>query len=189
MLESNSDEMLVVVKEAEAIPSYPGSPLPTEYWTRPINAQFREWSLIAGSWAGIPQDRFVIANDDAPETAHLLWTKPVSIGGLAGGDVQGMGGYVAFENGGAYEQKFGAPVILGGILFYNRFEERGGTNVEQEVVAVDLHTGEELWIRNWNNTRLDLGQSFYWQSYNYIGTLHLWKLRVLLESVAYTDAG
>ena len=177
MLASESDEMLVVVKEPDEIPFYPASPLPEEYWTRPINAQFREWSLIAGSWAAVPPDRFVIANDDAPETAHLLWTKPVSIGGLAGGDVQGMGGYVAFENGGAYEQKFGAPVILGGILFYNRFEERGGTNVDQEVVAVDLHTGEELWIKNWNNSRLDLGQLFYWQSYNYMGTFaYLWEV-------------
>ncbi len=177
MLASESDEMLLVVKEPEQIPSYPGIPLPTEYWTRPINAEFREWSQIAGSWPGVPPDRLVLANDDAPETAHMLWTKPVSIGGLVGGDIQGMGGPVAFENGAAYEQKFGAPAILGGILFYNRFEEMGGTNVEQEVVAVDLHTGEELWVKNWNNSRLDLGQLFYFQSYNYMGTFaYLWEV-------------
>ncbi len=91
--------------------------------------------------------------------------------------MEGMGGPVAFENGAAYEQKFGAPVILGGILFYNRFEERGGTDIDQEVVAVDLHTGKELWIKNWNNTRLDVGQLFYWQSYNYMGTFaYLWEV-------------
>ena len=79
------------------------------------------------------------------------------------------------ECGAAYEQKFGAPIVINGILFYNRFEERGFTNVEQEVVAVDLHTGEELWVRNWNNTRLMVGQLFYWDSYNYHGTFaYLW---------------
>jgi hypothetical protein len=177
MLASDSDEMLVVVLPAEEIPSYPPSALPTEYWTRPISAESREWSQIAGSWMGVPPDRFVRANDDAPETAHMLWTKPVSIGGLVGGDMQGMGGPVAFENGAAYEQKFGAPIVLGGILFYNRYEEMGGTNVVQEVVAVDLHTGEELWVKNWNNSRSDLGQLFYWQSYNYMGTFaYLWEV-------------
>jgi hypothetical protein len=173
MLASDSEELLLVVKEAAEVPIYPASPLPNEYWTRPIDAQLREWSQIAGNWPGIPVDRFVTANDDAPETAHMLWTKPVSMGGLAGGDEQGMGGPVAFENGAAYEQKFGAPVVLGGILFYNRFEARGAANVEQAVVAVNLRTGEELWVRNWNNTRLAVGQLFYWQSYNYMGTYGL----------------
>jgi hypothetical protein len=172
MLASDSNKLVIVV-QAEPVPIYPAAPLPTDYWTRPINAQLREWSQIAGSWPGVPEDRFVTANDQAPETAHMLWTKPISIGGLAGGDTEGMGGPVAFENGAAYEQKFGAPVILGGILFYNRFEARGGINVDQEVVAVDLHTGQELWDKNWNNSRLALGQLFYWQSYNYMGTYAL----------------
>ena len=173
MLASDSDKLVIVVEQAQDVPVYPGIPLPTEYWTRPINAQIREWSQIAGNWPGIPVDRYVTANENAPETAHMLWTKEISMGGLAGGDIEGMGGPVAFENGAAYEQKFGAPVVLGGILYYNRFEARGAANVEQEVVAVDLHTGQEMWVRNWNNTRLSLGQLFYWQSYNYMGTYGL----------------
>lgn len=177
MLASDSAILTVVVKEAQEIPFYPTIPLPTEYWSRPINAQIREWSQIAGSWPAVPPGRFVKANDNAPETAHLLWTKPLSIGGLVGGDLEGMGGPVAYENGAAYEQKFGAPVVLGGILFYNRFEERAEPRIEQEVVAVNLHTGEEMWTRNWNNTRVDIGQQFYWQSYNYMGTFaYLWEV-------------
>ena len=177
MLASDSAILTVVVKEAEEIPFYPAIPLPTEYWSRPINAQIREWAQIAGSWLAVPPDRYVKANDEAPETGHFLWTKPLSIGGLVGGDLEGMGGPAAYENGAAYEQKFGAPAVLGGILFYNRFEERGFTNVEQEVVAVNLHTGEEMWVKNWNNSRLDIGQQFYWQSYNYMGTFaYLWEV-------------
>ena len=176
MLASDSANLTLIVGE-ETVDIYPAPPLPTEYWTRPINAQLREWAPIAGSWPGNPVNKFVTSNEDAPETAHLLWTKEIAMGGLAGGEVWGMGGAVAFENGGAYEQKFGAPSILAGILYYNRFEERGGTNVDQEVVAVDLHTGEELWVKNWGNARLDLGQMFYWQSYNYMGTFaYLWEV-------------
>ncbi len=173
MLESTSAELTLIVEETP-VQIYPEFPLPTEYWTRPINSQLREWASIAGSWPG-GSDRVLTGNDDAPETGHILWTKQIAMGGLAGGDVQGMGGPPAYEVGAAYEQKFGAPAILGGILYYNRFEERGGINVEQDVVAVDLHTGEELWVKNWNNTRLVLGQNFYWQSYNYMGTFaYLW---------------
>jgi outer membrane protein assembly factor BamB len=172
MLASDSEKLTLVV-EAEPISIYPGVPLPTEYWTRPINAQFREWSPIAGSWPATPVDRVVTGNDDAPETGHILWTKPIAMGGLVGGDL----GEQAMECGAAYEQKFGAPVVLNGILYYNRYQEQGRTNVEQEVVAVDLHTGEELWVRNWNNTRLTVGQLFYFDSWNYHGTFaYLWSV-------------
>ena len=63
-------------------------------------------------------------NDDAPETAHILWTKPLASGGLAGGDT----GPHAIEDGDAYEGKFEYSVIMNGILYYNRFAavERGG---------------------------------------------------------------
>ena len=173
MLASISAPLILEVEET-AVEIYHEFPLPTEYWTRPINSQLRTWASIAGSWPG-GSDRVLEGNDDAPETGHILWTKQIAMGGLTGGDLWGMGGPPAYEVGAAYEQKFGAPAILGGILYYNRFEERGGTNVEQDVVAVDLHTGEELWVRNWNNTRLVLGQNFYWQSYNYMGTFaYLW---------------
>jgi len=171
MLASESEELTLVVTDEE-IPIYPSAPLPNEYWTRPINAQLREWAPIAGSWPGVPTDHYVTGNDDAPETGHVLWTKEIAMGGLVGGDlVQGM------ECGAAYEQKFGAPVVLNGILYYNRYQEQGRTNVEQEVVAVDLHTGEELWVRNWNNTRLTIGQLFYFDSWNYHGTFaYLWSV-------------
>ena len=172
MLASDSEELTLVVTE-EPIQIHPGFPLPSEYWTRPINAQFRDWAPIAGSWPGVPPNNLVNGNDDAPETGHILWTKPVAMGGLVGGDL----GQQAMECGAAYEQKFGAPAILNGILYYNRYQEQGRTNVEQEVVAVDLHTGEELWVRNWNNTRLSIGQLFYFDSWNYHGAFaYLWSV-------------
>ena len=198
MLASDSANLtLVVTQMPEAI--YPGFPLPDEYWTRPINSQLREWAPIAVNWPNAPKNGFIAYDVGAPETAHLLWTKQLAAGGLAGGDIEGINGPgIGFEVGAAYEQKFGGPVILDGILFYNKFESRGQPYVETTVTAVDLHTGEELWSkpligRTGNTTgatvaaadrvidgvsaqfpdgigrRLNNGQLFYWQSYNYMG--------------------
>jgi outer membrane protein assembly factor BamB len=202
MLASDSAKLTLVVMEMP-VAIYPGFPLPTEYWTRPINSQLREWAPIAQNWPNAPPNGFITYDVDAPETAHILWTKQIAMGGLAGGDIEGINGPgIGFEVGAAYEQKFGAPVILGGILFYNKFESRGQPYVETTVVAVDLHTGEEMWSkpligRTGNTTgatvaaadrmidgvsaqfpdgigrRLNNGQLFYWQSYNYMGAYAL----------------
>lgn len=167
-----------LVVQADPIPYYPGFPLPNEYWTRPINAQFHEWAPIAGNWlrpAGSytmpPIPKYHPYNEDAPETAHILWTKQYAQGGLTGGEL----GNVQYEMGDAYVGKFLGSVIIDGVLYYNQFQSTGGTAVEQPVVAVDLKTGEELWRRNWNNTRLAFGQVFFWDSFNYHGAFaYLW---------------
>ena len=110
MLASDSEKLTLVVQQ-EPIKVYPGVPLPTEYWTRPINAQFREWYTIAGSsWES---DEY----NAAPDTPHILWTKPLTIGGLVGGTLGlvGSGGTsVAMENGDAYEGKWGGGFFFGG---------------------------------------------------------------------------
>ena len=96
--ESWSEELTLVVQE-EPIPYYPTLPLPTEYWTRPIDGQLREWDVIAGSWLASPPNLYAPYNENAPETAHILWTKPLENGGLAGGIPNGAH---AFEAGDAY---------------------------------------------------------------------------------------
>jgi hypothetical protein len=175
----DSDKLALNVT-AEPVEYYPSMPLPTEYWTRPIDSQLREWSPIAGNWVDPYMSgsfRFAPYND-APETAHILWTKPLAMPGLAGGATGDKG----FETGDAYEGFFsaggmmgGQTVIIGGRLYYNLYKYNGGTGVEQDVVCVDLHTGEELWVRNWNNTRLAWGQTVYWGSWNYMGVFpFLW---------------
>ncbi len=173
MLASDS-EILALVVQSDPITYWPGLSPPTEYWSRPINSQLWEWNPVAGNWLE-PRAYFVSTyapyNLDAPESAHLLWTKTLVGGGLAGG----MSEPYQYEAGGAYEDKFKNSVIIAGVLYYNRFESRGGTNIEQDVVAVDLHTGEELWVENWNNSRLAFGQAFNWNSYNYQGVFgYLW---------------
>jgi outer membrane protein assembly factor BamB len=188
--DSYSDWIELVVIE-EQLEYYPGHSLPEEYWTRPIDGQIREWYTIAANWLEYspptstgPTSMNAPYNEYAPESAHVLFREPLTMGGLAGGTMGEQG----FEQGDAYVGKFGGggmfgsagPVIIGGIIFYNQFESNGGSAVEQWVNAVDLHTGEMLWSKPLTTPegavlRLAFGQTFYWDSYNYHGVFDfLW---------------
>jgi len=168
MLASDSAKLTLVVQQ-EQIPYNPGVPLPTEYWTRPINAQFREWYSVAGSsW----EDN---EYNEAPGSPHILWTKPLTTGGLVGGSkgLVGSGATsVAFENGDAYEGKWSTRLILAGRLYYID----GAYDRPRYTHCVDLRTGEELWSKVFmNNASISFGQLMYWESYNYQGTFpYLW---------------
>ncbi|MCR3907106.1 MAG: PQQ-binding-like beta-propeller repeat protein [Candidatus Bathyarchaeota archaeon] len=176
--EASSSDVFELTVTAEQREYYPDMPLPNEYWSRPIDAQLRGWNTISGNWLwgaslnNYPYWNFIAPyNEYAPDSGHILWTKPITFGGLAGGAL----GPHAYDFGDAYEGYFLNSVIINGVLFYNRFQSGGGTRVEQEVVAVDLKSGEELWARNWNNTQLSFGQVFYWDSYNVHGAYaYLW---------------
>jgi hypothetical protein len=156
---------------------YPNIPLPTEYWSRPVDAQIREWYSVAGNWlghisaTGAAYDLFAPHNL-GPETGHILWAQPYAEGGLAGGTL----GPHSYDHGDAYEGKWTPPVIINGILYYNQHQSAGGANLEQEVVAQDLRTGEILWKRILGtNERLLFGQIHYWDSYNMHGAFaYLW---------------
>ncbi|MBA7484317.1 hypothetical protein ES707_19842 [subsurface metagenome] len=179
---SDSEELAVVVQE-EPREYYPGSPLPTEYWTRPIDAQHREWQTISANWVTPPTNLYAPYNDDAPETGHILWAKAFTYGGLAGGD---MGDH-AFDCGDAYEGKYAGSVVINGILVYNRYSMGfGGGMPQQGMVAVDLRTGEELWFKN--NTRLSFGQVFYWDSYNMHSVFaYLWAIESIFDVAAFSS--
>jgi len=169
IMDASDSEVLKLVVQEEAIPYYPGHSLPSEYWTRPIDAQLREWYTIAGQWHAMGNPNLLAPYNDAPEAPHILWAKQLTTGGLMGGDT----GVVGAETGDAYEGKWPEPVILNGILYYNRYESIPPLFEQRGIVAVDLHTGEELWFRN--NTILSFGQTFAFQSFNYHGGYsYLW---------------
>jgi hypothetical protein len=171
---SDSDILTLVVTE-EPVEAYPGHPLPTEYWTRPIDSQIREWYMASGSWLYDPDNRYAPYNE-APETAHILWTKPFLSGGLVGGDV-GLAdainqGAVGFTTGDAYEGKWSSRFIIAGRLYYLAFEGGFGGSCDPMVYhCVDLRTGEELWSKIFlDNRTVSFGQLLYWQSMNHMGT-------------------
>ncbi|MEM0314198.1 MAG: hypothetical protein QXQ41_06595, partial [Candidatus Bathyarchaeia archaeon] len=176
-LASTSDWLELIVTEKPA-PEYPTPGLPIEYWTRPIDAQLREWSTIAGSWLTTPENLYAPYND-GPESPHILWVKPLTSGGIIGGDDIGR----SFEIGDAYEGKWtgssGGPymwlsssIIVAGKLYY---QTSGGGFLQMRDLpvvyhCVDLHTGEELWTKTFlDNQTIDFGQLLYWDSFNMHG--------------------
>jgi len=166
---ARSDSIQLVVQE-EPVAYYPAFPMPSEYWTRPIDSQIREWYSIAGQWLRAPEG-FYTPYNDAPSTAHILWQRPLGEdqGGLVGGmDLTDQRyfpeGTDSFENGDAYEGRWPVQFIIAGILYYCPFE----TGIpDQPVVAIDLHTGKELWTKVFmNNQRPSFTQIIDWKCFN-----------------------
>jgi len=190
MLASDSIVITLVVQQ-ERTATQPGYPLPTEYWSRPVDDQLREWSSIDGNWLQTPPNFLAFGNALAPDSAHILWTTPLTSGGQVGGTLDpsqeiltqesqsGASGQVGYDTGDAYEGKWGssfgggAPIIMDGKLYYQKY---AGADVYKETVCVDLHTGNQLWSRVLGaNSSLTRGQLFYWQTYDFYGVYdYLW---------------
>jgi len=167
-MQAATSENLTLVVLSDPIEYYPAHPMPTEYWTRPIDAQQREWGTIGGSWlVSTPDNKFVPFNEEAPDTAHILWTKPIVTGGVVG-----EFGEHAFECGDAYEGKWTSRFIIAGKLIYTHNTQTDPL----EYTCVDLRTGEELWTNVFlDNRTISMGQLMYWDTYNYHGTYaYLW---------------
>ncbi len=160
-LPSSASTTLTVQSQAISY-AYGASPLPTAYWTRPINSMNREWAPITGNWLGLGATSFGVTGmytdtggvtsaggnfdpySTAPNSAHVMWTQPIAFGGQIGGEF-GTGDAAIYATGTAYECKFGA-VILNGILYYTEYPG-AGTN-PSGLKAVDLRTGATVWDKN-----------------------------------------
>ncbi len=172
MLASVSRNLTLTVQPTP-VNIYPTRALPTEYWSRPIDGQLTEWSQVAGNWQRTPDNLVTQGNVDAPETAHILWAKPLTEGGVVGAEL----GPHAWESGDAYQGKFANSVIMNGILYYNTYPETGAKAAYpiQAIKAVDLRTGEDLWTRN--GTRLAFGQELFVNTMNMMGAYgYIWSV-------------
>ncbi|MDD4326534.1 MAG: hypothetical protein PHC63_08945, partial [Candidatus Bathyarchaeota archaeon] len=169
IMKASTSETLELVVNEEPSMFYPGHPLPTEYWSRPIDPQLREWAVISGNWLFRPDNSLAPYNDYAPETGHVLWANDLTTGGLAGGLFDSVP--ATSETGDAYEGKYSNTIVMNGIVYY-RIGEYGNV---PKTVAVDLHTGETLWVLN--NTVFTRGQILWFDSFNYDGVFtYLWQV-------------
>jgi hypothetical protein len=136
-----------VIVQQEALPAPITSyPLPTEYWTRPIEAQNTNWWSISSNWlSGAYIQQRTQPYGTAPNSPHIMWTKPIDTGGVVGGmygDIQGEGFYM----GRSYMARFSNPIVMNGILYYQL--PLGNSGSGGGYMAVDLRTGEELWYND-----------------------------------------
>jgi outer membrane protein assembly factor BamB len=77
------------------------------------------------------------------QTSHVMWTKTLQDGGIAGGNNYVIQGDSYFE-GSAYNNRFNNPIIINGFLYYREpMSFQGGNN--GRTVCVDLATGKEVW--------------------------------------------
>ncbi len=195
---ASESDVITLTVQADPKPEYPDYGIPDSFWTRPIDSQIRDWWSVSGSWLTRPRNAFAPYND-APESAHILWTMPVgdTLGGLAGGDTWQIG----YQNGDAYEGKFAGAVIIAGVLYYNTggtYNQATAANANSgamgvvngslpkqrnTIVAVNLHTGKVLWEKTYNfdtnsvinDARISQGQILYWDCLNNRGVFaYLW---------------
>ncbi|MCW4028906.1 MAG: PQQ-like beta-propeller repeat protein [Candidatus Bathyarchaeota archaeon] len=178
---SASGTTSIVVQE-EQLPTIPTYPLPTDYWTRPIEGQNEEWYTIASNWLGFQQAVRYQADGTAPNSAHIMWTKTLIDGGVVGGTNTGTDG-ITYYDGTAYEGRFGNPLVINGRLYYAVPRSDavsgvfGSTTPDNGYACVDLRTGEVLYTVN--ATMPKFGQLYDYESFNQHGVIpngYLWSV-------------
>jgi hypothetical protein len=135
---------LTVTEEQIPDPVY-SYPLPTEYWTRPIEGQNTDWWKIASNWLGGAYTTNMIQPDGAaPNTPHIMWTKPIQDGGVVGGSSTTVTPGDTYYSGMAYNTRTNNMIIMHGRLYYEL--PLGNSGGGGGWACVDLRTGEEIWM-------------------------------------------
>jgi hypothetical protein len=165
----------------------------SEYWQNPVNAQNFGWSNYAGNWlmAAWNSTSRVFDNNGAfvpegtvPNTGHILWTKPMSFGGLIGGTFS----TTEYYSGMSYEMYFAPPIIINGRVFYSTIaagepQGQGGPFSDLGTTCVDLYTGQTLFtipnatmsygqIQNFVGPNQAGGQAYLWSSSGSTATVY-----------------
>jgi len=154
ILKPSVSATVTLVVQQDSIPTYSSPPLPNEYWSRPIYATNYEWAKLGGSWFGLATPAFATTGQydatgnfnpysPAPNTGHILWTKPTSFGGQVGAPFRS-------DQESQYTStsilvNHWEPIVINGILYYNEYSSVD--SVPKSWLAVDLRTGETLWER------------------------------------------
>ncbi|MCW4031686.1 MAG: hypothetical protein NWE80_04910, partial [Candidatus Bathyarchaeota archaeon] len=132
----------------------PTYPLPTEYWTRPIEGQNADWWKISSNWLAGAHIGYRYGHSVelyqpdgiAPNSPHIMWTKPLEFGGVVGGTTAIPG--IGYYSGNPYEGRLTNAIIMYGRLYYQvPLYHAGGAQASGVGYAcVDLYTGETIWI-------------------------------------------
>jgi hypothetical protein len=147
---SQSPVTTVTVQNEPVPPSFNSPPISNDFWTRPVNAQNREWFSVTGNWlmrnynATYRSFGEVLASNPYSQAArapHVMWTKELTLGGLVGGEYGAEGYYT----GQSYEPKLTPPIILNGKLYYNIYPSSLFGGQGTGFACADLRTGEVLW--------------------------------------------
>ncbi len=129
-----------LVVQEELVPSWHRD-LPTDYWTRPISLENREWYTIAGNY---PWQKLELGGEftgeksyygpyiTAPNTSHVAWKVLRGLAGIHGGE---PGVYGITDNP-------STPDVIYAGRCYDTYYKPGVGNV---AACFDLRTGEIYW--------------------------------------------
>jgi hypothetical protein len=147
-----TDEQTLTV-QSEMVASWPPSPLPSDYWTRPVPPEHREWWPILGNypWRGPgggpdwPSKTSTTWNSRqaftpwvrAPNTAHIAWKRLDTISGVVGGE----NGFITLGGGGTTPS-----IVYGGFAYSSMTKPYAGTT-QSVWTCTDIRTGEVIWER------------------------------------------
>ena len=166
-----SQAKTTLIVQQDQVPGAPTYPLPTEYWARPIEGQNTDWALIASNYLRPMAAAYTFGavrlqpDGAAPNSPHIMWTKPIGFGGIVGGsnkihDPMSPSTATGVEDatyytGLSYQARFSNPIIIHGILFYplprgDSVQGGLGGSAGGGYIAVNLRTGEELWRQNYS---------------------------------------
>ncbi|MGA3111324.1 MAG: hypothetical protein ABSE15_04740 [Candidatus Bathyarchaeia archaeon] len=155
--------------QQQPLGTIPANPLPTSYWTFPINGQNAEWYTIASNWldtsSGAPGQLGTTAESGysifqnsgtAPNSGHILWTYPMEFGGTVGGTNTGVLG-ASYYSGSSYQPRFINAIIENGYLFFKMPYGGGGSTTVTgfdgnlyggAYECLNLRTGQIIWKNN-----------------------------------------
>jgi len=133
------------------ISSIPSTPLPTAYWTRPIYGENSNWYTISSDWLGTGSPGYSngLLGASFPgdavgsQTSHIMWTKPLDMGGVVGGNNFVIAGDT-YAEGTAYADRYNNPIIIDGMLYYTEPLSLDAPN-NGPTVCVNLQTGQQVW--------------------------------------------
>jgi hypothetical protein len=169
---SESPKVNLTVQE-DMIMSWPASSLPTDYWTRPISMENRDWWIIGGNCPydgiggieGWPEETNIYRSNykftpyvTGPSTAHIVWRRQGALSGIFGG-AYGVSSAFLDYSGGSFGGGSAGPSVGGNpSLVYNGRCYATVTKTAQVLIngtycdqptkvwqCYDIRTGEIYW--------------------------------------------
>jgi hypothetical protein len=153
----SSDGPYEFVVQTDPVGRWPTIPLPTDYWTRPVQVENREWWIILGNYpstgivAGVgrgvsladwPADTNKFMSNygftpyvQGPKSAHIVWKQQGTEGGLVGGTI----GIASLQNGPS------TPSIIFNGRCYQSVTKVYNGETQSIWQCYDLRTGAIFW--------------------------------------------
>jgi len=160
---ASTEEQTLIVQDDVVLP-WPETAMPTDYWTRPVHVENRQWWTVMGNWPatgynGMGTDQWdelypdcnpywtyqsygmssrLIPWVEAPDSSHILWKRQDNIAGMIGGQAGKYG--VSGEP--------GAPSVIYAGRVYDSYTKPGlgsSTSASTMFRCYDLRTGQVYW--------------------------------------------